>query len=188
VCVLRAKVVPDRVIRRRSIRMICAGPPVPAALRDRGRTVAAGPADTDDTIRLENPGTGLAHGRHDRGVEDLTGRDIVACPAHSPGRQAARAGARLEYATSLGCRQEWQLSPRGRPGVRQSDLPQPLPASRSLERAALITLAAAISALLSKTAAGATASVTPARATAKPSRHHPGPQPRRARAGLMRIG
>jgi hypothetical protein len=29
--VVRAKVVPDRVIRRRSIRMICAGPPVPAA-------------------------------------------------------------------------------------------------------------------------------------------------------------
>ena len=46
--------------------------------------------------------------------------------------------------------------------------------------AALITLAAAISVLLSKTVAGATASVTPARATAKPSQHHPGPQPRRA--------
>jgi len=65
----------------------------------------------------------------------------------------------------------------------------PEPASRSrLQQAAawsvaaLITLAAAISVLLSKTVAGVTASATPARATAKPSQHHPGPQPRRARA------
>ena len=65
----------------------------------------------------------------------------------------------------------------------------PEPASRSRLQhaaawsvAALITLAAAISVLLSKTVAGATASATPARATAKPSHHHPGPQPRRAHA------
>jgi hypothetical protein len=45
--------------------------------------------------------------------------------------------------------------------------------------APLITLAAAISVLLSKTVAGATASATPARATAKPSQHHPDPRPRR---------
>jgi hypothetical protein len=70
----------------------------------------------------------------------------------------------------------------------------PEPASRSrLQQAAawsvaaLITLAAAISVLLSKTVAGATASATPTRATAKPSHHHPGPQPRRP-PGLMRIG
>jgi len=55
--VFRAKVVPDRVIRRRSIRMICAGPPVPRrVLRNRGLTVVAAPADTDYTIRLENVG------------------------------------------------------------------------------------------------------------------------------------
>jgi hypothetical protein len=66
----------------------------------------------------------------------------------------------------------------------------PEPASRSrLQQAAawsvaaLITLAAAISVLLSRTVAGATASATPARGTAKPLHHHPGPQPRRARAG-----
>src|SRR6266481_693518 len=65
----------------------------------------------------------------------------------------------------------------------------PEPASRSrLQQAAawsvaaLITVAAAISVLLSRTVAGATASAMPARATAKPSQHHPGPQPRRARA------
>ena len=65
----------------------------------------------------------------------------------------------------------------------------PEPASRSRLQpaagwsvAALITLAAAISVLLSKTVARGAASATPARATAKPSQHHPGPQPRRARA------
>ena len=53
----------------------------------------------------------------------------------------------------------------GRPGACQ---PQPPPAA-AWSVAALITLAAAISVLLSKTVAGATASATPARATAKPS-------------------
>jgi len=42
----------------------------------------------------------------DRGGQELTGRDIVACLPHSPGHRAGRAGARLEYAMSLGCRQE----------------------------------------------------------------------------------
>jgi ABC-type multidrug transport system fused ATPase/permease subunit len=62
--VVRAKVVPDRVIRRRSIRVICAGPPAPRrVLRNRGLTVVAVPADTGYTIRLENAGTGVAHDR-----------------------------------------------------------------------------------------------------------------------------
>jgi hypothetical protein len=42
----------------------------------------------------------------DRGGQELTGRDIVACLAHSPGHRAVHAGARLEYAMSLGCRHE----------------------------------------------------------------------------------
>ena len=71
----------------------------------------------------------------------------------------------------------------------------PEPASRSRLQhaaawsvAALITLAAAISVLLSKTVAGATASATPARATAKPS-HTTQVRNRGALApGLMRIG
>ena len=70
-----------------------------------------------------------------------------------------------------------------RPGADSPEAcqPQPPPAA-AWSVAELITLAAAISVLLSKTVAGATASATPARATAKPSQHHPGPQPRRARA------
>jgi hypothetical protein len=50
-------------------------------LRNRGLTVVAVPADTGYTIRLET----LAPGRRtaDRGVEELTGRDIVAYLAHS---------------------------------------------------------------------------------------------------------
>ena len=74
-------------------------------------------------------------------------------------------------------------------GMAAPEQVAPEPASRSHLQpaaawsvAALITLAAAISVLLSKTVAGATASAAPARATAKPSQHHPGPQPRRARA------
>ena len=95
----------DRVIRRRSIRMIRAAPPVPRRVpRSRGLTVVAVPADTGCTIRLETPAPGWRTA--DRGVEELTGRDIVACLAHSPGHRAVRAGARLEYAMSLGCRQE----------------------------------------------------------------------------------
>ena len=73
-------------------------------LRNRGLTVVAAPADTDYAIRLENVGTGWHTA--DRGVEELTGRDIVACLEHSPGHRAVRAGARLEYAMSLSCRQE----------------------------------------------------------------------------------
>jgi hypothetical protein len=42
----------------------------------------------------------------DRGGQELTGRDIVACLAHSPVHRAVRAGARLELAMSPGCRQE----------------------------------------------------------------------------------
>ena len=45
--------------------------------RNRGLTVEAAPADTDYTIRLENPGTGLEPGRL-RGGQELTGCDIVA--------------------------------------------------------------------------------------------------------------
>jgi hypothetical protein len=52
------------MIRRRSIRMIRAAPPVPRrVLRNRGLTVVAAPADTGYTIRLENLVPGLAHGR-----------------------------------------------------------------------------------------------------------------------------
>jgi hypothetical protein len=71
----------------------------------------------------------------------------------------------------------------------------PEPASRSgLQQAAawsvaaLITLAAAISVLLSKTVAGAAASAAPARAAAKPSQHHPGRNRGALAPGLMRIG
>jgi hypothetical protein len=78
--VVHAKVVPDRVIRRRSIRMICAGPPVPAACC----ATAAGPwwpRPRTPTTRFGwktlTPGWRTA----DRGVEELTGRDIVACLA-----------------------------------------------------------------------------------------------------------
>jgi hypothetical protein len=52
------------MIRRRSIRMIRAAPPVSRrVLRNPGLTVVAALADTGYTIRLENLGTGLAHGR-----------------------------------------------------------------------------------------------------------------------------
>jgi hypothetical protein len=52
-------------------------------MRNRGPTVLVAPADTDYTIRLETsaPGWRTAH----RGVEELTGREIVACLGHSPG-------------------------------------------------------------------------------------------------------
>jgi hypothetical protein len=54
----------DRVIRRRSIRMIYTGPPLfRRVLHNRGLTVVTLPADTDCTIRLENRGAGLAQGR-----------------------------------------------------------------------------------------------------------------------------
>jgi hypothetical protein len=66
--------------------------------------VVAVPADTDYTIRLETSAPGWRTA--DRGVKELTGRDIVARLAHSPGHRAVRVGARLEYAMSLGCRQE----------------------------------------------------------------------------------
>jgi hypothetical protein len=47
------------MIRRRSIRMICAGPPVPRrVLRNCGLTVVAASADTDYTIRLETSAPG----------------------------------------------------------------------------------------------------------------------------------
>jgi hypothetical protein len=59
------------MIRRRSIRMICAGPPVSRrVLHNRGLTV---PADTDCTIPLETPAPGWPTA--EPGVEDLTGRD-----------------------------------------------------------------------------------------------------------------
>ena len=76
----------------------------PRVLRSRGLTVVAAPADTDYTIRLETPAPGWRTA--DRGGQELTGRDIVTCLAHSPGHRAGRAGARLEYAMSLGCHQE----------------------------------------------------------------------------------
>ncbi|HJY73146.1 MAG TPA: hypothetical protein VJ347_15320 [Streptosporangiaceae bacterium] len=61
---VRASFATDRVIRRRSIRMIRAAPPVPRrVLRNRGLTLMAAPADTGYTIRLENLVPGLAHGR-----------------------------------------------------------------------------------------------------------------------------
>jgi hypothetical protein len=85
--------------------MIRVAPPVPRrVLRNRGLTVVAAPADTDYTLRLETPAPGWRTA--DRGGQELTGRDISACLAHSPGHRAVRAGARLEYAMSLGCRQE----------------------------------------------------------------------------------
>ena len=56
---VRASFATDRVIRRRSIRMIRAAPPVPRrVLHNRGLTVVAVPADTDYTIRLETPARG----------------------------------------------------------------------------------------------------------------------------------
>jgi hypothetical protein len=68
---VRASFATDRMIRRRSIRMICAGPPVSRrVLHNRGLTVVTVPADTDCTIRLENPGAGLAHGRPRRRETD----------------------------------------------------------------------------------------------------------------------
>jgi hypothetical protein len=92
--VVCAKVVPDRVIRRRSICMICAGSPVSRrVLHNRGLIVVTVPADTDCTIRLETPAPGWRTAN--RGVEELTGRDIAACLAHSPGHRAVRAEARL---------------------------------------------------------------------------------------------
>jgi len=79
---VRASFATDRMIGRRSIRMICAGRPAPRRVpRSRGLTVVAAPANTDYTIRLENVGTGLAHG--DRGGQELTGRDMIACLARS---------------------------------------------------------------------------------------------------------
>ena len=42
--------------------MICATPPVRVP-RNRGLTVEAAPADTDDTIRLENLAPGWSPGR-----------------------------------------------------------------------------------------------------------------------------
>jgi hypothetical protein len=63
--------------------MIYAGPPVSRRVLDnRGLTMVTVPADTDCTIRLENPGAGLDHGRL-RGGQELTGRDIFAYLAHS---------------------------------------------------------------------------------------------------------
>jgi hypothetical protein len=64
---VRASFATDRMIRRRSIRMICAGAVrVRRVLHNRGLTVVTVPADTDCTIRLENPGAGLTHGRPQR--------------------------------------------------------------------------------------------------------------------------
>jgi hypothetical protein len=64
--------------------MICAGPPVSRrVLHNRGLTV---PADTDCTIRLENPGAGLAHGRPRRRGSDR--------PRLSPGPRFRQVGAR----------------------------------------------------------------------------------------------
>jgi rubrerythrin len=53
-----------------------------ALLRKRGLEPVAVPADTDDTVRLEAAGIGLAHTRLRRG-EELTEAGIVACLAHS---------------------------------------------------------------------------------------------------------
>jgi len=64
------------MIGRRSIRMICAGRPAPRrVLRSRGLTVVAASADTGYTIRLENAGTGLAHGRPRRPGTDRPRHD-----------------------------------------------------------------------------------------------------------------
>jgi hypothetical protein len=69
------------MIGRRSIRMICAGRPAPRrVLRSRGLTVVAAPADTDYTIRLENVGTGLAHGRPRRPGTDRPRHDRLPSP------------------------------------------------------------------------------------------------------------
>src|SRR5258707_37753 len=97
--VVRAKVVPDRVIRRRSIRMIRAAPPVPRrVLRNRGLTVVAAPADTGYTIRLENIGTGLAHGRpRRRGTDRPRHRRLPRAQPRSPSSACRRpAGVRDE--------------------------------------------------------------------------------------------
>jgi hypothetical protein len=80
---VRASFATDRVIRRRSIRMIYAAPPVSRrVLCNCDLTVVTVPADTDCTIRLENPGAGLEHGRL-RADQELTGRDIFAYLQHS---------------------------------------------------------------------------------------------------------
>jgi hypothetical protein len=69
------------MIGRRSIRMICAGRPAPRrVLRSRGLTVVAAPANTDYTIRLENVGTGLAHGRPRRPGTDRPRHDRLPSP------------------------------------------------------------------------------------------------------------
>ena len=62
-------------------------------LRNRGLTVVAAPADTDYTIRLENVGTGLAHGRpRRRGTDRPRHRRLPR--AQPPGPQPRHARAR----------------------------------------------------------------------------------------------
>jgi hypothetical protein len=91
---VRASFATDRMIRRRSIRMICAGPPVSRrVLHNRGLIVVTVPADTDYTIRLENPGAGLAHGRpRRRGIDRLR---LSPGPPLPPGRRARRRSPRI---------------------------------------------------------------------------------------------
>ena len=67
------------MIRRRSIRMIRGAARARRVLPNRGLTVVAAPADTDYMIRLET--LAPAWRTADHGVEELTGRDIVACLA-----------------------------------------------------------------------------------------------------------
>jgi hypothetical protein len=63
------------------------GPPVSRrVLHNRGLTVVTAPADTDCTIRPENRGAGLAHGRPRRRGTDR--------PRLSPGHRFRYAGAR----------------------------------------------------------------------------------------------
>jgi len=91
---VRASFATDRMIRRRSIRMICAGPPVSRrVLHNRGVTVVTVPAETDCTIRLQNPGAGLAHGRPRRRRTDRP--RLSPEPPLPPGRRAGRRSPRI---------------------------------------------------------------------------------------------
>src|SRR6266404_4417370 len=67
-------------------------------LRNRGLTVVAAPADTDYTIRLENVGTGLAHGRpRRRGTDRPRHRRLPRAQPRSPSSACRRpAGVRDE--------------------------------------------------------------------------------------------
>jgi hypothetical protein len=80
---VRASFATDRVIRRRSIRMIYAAPPVSRrVLRNCGLTVVTVACGHRLHDSAGKPGAGLEHGRL-RGGQELTGRDIFAYLQHS---------------------------------------------------------------------------------------------------------